>query len=53
MSKHVYDHDDFMSKHVYDHDDFMSEHFCDHDDFMSEYVYIAGCHIDLNVTKNI
>ena len=46
-------HDDFMSENFCDHDGFMSENFCDHDGFMSEYVYIVGCHIDLNVMRDI
>ena len=31
----------------------MSEHICNHDDFMTEHVYIVGCNIDLNVTRDI
>ena len=53
VSEHVCDYDDFMSEHVCNHDDFMSEHVCNHDDFMSEHVYIVGCHINLNVMRDI
>ena len=31
----------------------MSEHVCNHDNFMSEHHYIVGCHIDLNVMRDI
>ena len=53
MSKHVYNHDDFVSVYVCDHDDLMSEHVCNHDNFMNEHVYIARCHIDLNLMRDI
>ena len=53
MTKHVNKHDDFMTEHVCNHDDLMTEHVCDHDDFMSECFYIIGCHIDLNVMRDI
>ena len=42
-----------MRKHIYNHYDFMREHVYNHNDFMSEHVYIIGCHIDLNVMKDI
>ena len=53
MCEHVCNHDDFMCEHVCNHDDFMCEHVCNHDDFISENVHIAGCHIDLNVMRDI
>ena len=42
-----------MSEHVCIHNDFMSDHVCNHDDFVSDHVYIVGCHINLNVMKDI
>ena len=42
-----------MSEHVCNHDDFMNEHVCNHDVFMTENVYIVGCHVDLNVMRDI
>ena len=31
----------------------MTEHVFNHAYFMTEHVYIVGCHIDLNVTRDI
>ena len=57
MSEHVCNYNDFMSEHVCIRDDFVTEHVCILYgfiiDFINKHVYIVGCHIDLNVMRDI